>query len=401
MRRLFALCFLAMAAWAAPQASPQSIIVNPIPTSLQVRAWVNLDPSGTGNPVYTIGSPITIYAQVNQPAYVYLFDINADGRIDLILPNSYDQNNYLQPGTVYQFPAPGAPYTFTVTGPPGQDRLLAVASLSPLPLGGIADLAQGKVKIRGAERLAHALSIVVTPLPQTSWVSDIVFFRVQGESPVPPPPPPPPAFGFLQVTSSPEGAQVLLNGTPVGQTPLSLSVAPGPEQVVLQLPGYQTYSTRLFVHPGQRLTIEASLIPLLGTLSVNAQPNGSSVFLDGRFVGTTPLSLSLGPGGYEVRITHPGYFPYQTRVEVQGGQVARIQAQLRPLEVSVNLYLNTSALVFLNGRSLGSANGGFLRITAPPGTYEVTLVAPGFHTYVFTLRLPANQSDLYINLSPL
>ncbi|MER3556174.1 MAG: PEGA domain-containing protein, partial [Meiothermus sp.] len=41
-------------ATAAPQLSPQSIIVNPVPTDLQVRTWVDKDPGKTGNPVYQI-----------------------------------------------------------------------------------------------------------------------------------------------------------------------------------------------------------------------------------------------------------------------------------------------------------------------------------------------------------
>jgi len=72
MKRIFPMTiglFLA-GALAAPQLSPQGIIVNPVPTDLQVRVWVDKDPSKTGNPVYQIGERIQVSVQVNQDAYV-------------------------------------------------------------------------------------------------------------------------------------------------------------------------------------------------------------------------------------------------------------------------------------------------------------------------------------------
>lgn len=109
--------------------TPKSIIVNPTPPpDLQVRVWVDKDPNKTGNPVYRFGENIQISVQVTQPAYVYLFSVRATGEISGILPNAFEQENFLQAGEVRTFPGLGAPYTFTVEGPAGQDRVLAVAS---------------------------------------------------------------------------------------------------------------------------------------------------------------------------------------------------------------------------------------------------------------------------------
>ncbi|MER3482154.1 MAG: hypothetical protein C4332_02280, partial [Meiothermus sp.] len=127
MKKLLTLGFvglMGLVAHANPVFNPQSIIVNPIPTDLEVQTWVNKDPSGYGNSTYYIGENINIYTRVNQDAYVYLFNINADGKIDLIQPNAYSGDSFMRAGETRMFPAQGARYQFTVDGPVGTDKVL-------------------------------------------------------------------------------------------------------------------------------------------------------------------------------------------------------------------------------------------------------------------------------------
>lgn len=209
-----AVSLLSLSALAAPQLSPQSIIVNPVPTDLNVQTWVDRDPSGYGNSVYRIGENIRIFVNVNDDAYVYLFNINADGKIDLILPNGYNANNYLRAGETRSFPEGGARYQFNISGPVGVDQVLAVASRQPLSLSQIADIRSGQMRVQGAGNLARALSIVVTPLPQQDWVSDTVRYSVSGYAVQPAPQPPTvypnpiPSYGYRFIAPLP-GGQVL------------------------------------------------------------------------------------------------------------------------------------------------------------------------------------------------
>lgn len=160
----------------------QSVIVNPVQSELRVQAWVNKDPSGRQNPTYRVGEPLSVSVQVSQDAYVYLFDLNANGQIDLISPNGFEDSNFVSAGVVRTFPGPGGKYQFKVSGPRGQDKLLALASTTELSLDDIADFAgqQGfaQVGLKGQENLARALSVVIDPLPAEAWVTDTVQFRV-------------------------------------------------------------------------------------------------------------------------------------------------------------------------------------------------------------------------------
>lgn len=178
---------LGLSAAAVAHAGPakitaQSIIVNPVETKLDVQVWVNKDASGRGNPVYRKGESISVGLKTNQDAYVYLFNVNANGQIDLFFPNTYEESNFVKAGVSRVFPARNASYTLTVGGPGGQDKLLALASTRQLDIGDIARFAGdegfAQVRVQGQENLARALSIVVNPLPEDAWVTDVATFRV-------------------------------------------------------------------------------------------------------------------------------------------------------------------------------------------------------------------------------
>jgi hypothetical protein len=392
MRKLL-LWVLGLGMALAQQLSPQGIIVNPVPTDLQVKVWVDKDPGKRGNAVYRIGEPIFIYVSVNQDAYVYLFNINADGRIDPILPNAFERDNFLRAGETRRYPPAGARYRYTVTGPEGEDRILAVASKRPLSIQEILDVEGNRVRVQGAEGLARALSIIVEPLPPRDWVTDVARYYVGRITA--------PAQATLVVDSRPTGAEVYVDGRLQGRTPLRLTLNEGTYRVELRLPGYEPYQATVRVERGRETRLVASLRPIrTGELYLEARPEGAEVYVDGRLVGRAPLRVSLEAGLHEVRVVAPGYGEYRAQVEVRPGESLRLVVELVPVRAILELYLNVEARVFLDGQEVGVARGGYLRLEAPFGDHELTLVAPGYRTLVQTLRVTGNQV-LRLELRPL
>ncbi|MGY2896119.1 DUF4384 domain-containing protein [Deinococcus sp. UYEF24] len=175
---------------AAPKISAQSIIVNPVQTSMTVKVWTDRDTSGTQTPNYYVNDKIRIYTSVNQDAYVYLFNVDPNGKVDLILPNRYAGGaNYVRAGAVKAFPSSQDRFTFDIAAPYGLNKVLALASKTQLNLNDIATFqtqnsqaaAQGgfaDVKVQGQQQLAQALSIVVNPVPQNTWISDVAYYNV-------------------------------------------------------------------------------------------------------------------------------------------------------------------------------------------------------------------------------
>ncbi len=412
MRKLL-LAILGLGAALAQQISPQGILVNPVPTDLQVRVWVDKDPGKRGTGVYQIGEPIFIYVNVNQDAYVYLFNINADGRIDPILPNAFERDNFLRAGETRRFPPEGARYRYTVTGPEGEDRILAVASKRPLSLGEILDVEANRLRVQGAEGLARALSIVVEPLPPKDWVTDVARYYVGRVTA--PPPPPSPALATLVVDSRPTGAAVYLNGRLSGRTPLTLQVNPGRQEVELRLAGYQPYRVTVNPKPGERVQVFAQLVPepRQGTLVISSTPSGAEVYVEGALRGRTPLSLNLPEGRYGVELRLAGYETYRATVQVRRGETTRLDVRLNPVSRTGTLFLEsnpTGAEAYVNGALRGRTP---LRLVLDEGTYQVEFRAPGYEPYRATVRVergretrvsaslrPIRTGELYLEARP-
>jgi hypothetical protein len=62
---------------------------------------------------------------------------------------------------------------------------------------------------------------------------------------------------------------------------------------------------------------------------VESRPPGARVFLDGKLVGTTPLTMSDVPAGaHAVRLDLAGYRPWVSSVRVVAGEPGRVTASL-------------------------------------------------------------------------
>ncbi|MDL2345573.1 PEGA domain-containing protein [Deinococcus sp. MIMF12] len=303
---------------AAPKISAQSIIVNPTQPALSVSVRVNKDTTGNANPTYRVGENISISTSVNRDAYVYLFNVDANGEVTQILPNRLGGENFVKANTTVTFPRAGANFTFTVGEDLGLNKVLALASLTQLNLDQISSFRSQQdqfatVSARGQNQLAQALSIVVNPIPQNSWVTDTAFFSVVGQTPV--------QTGSLFVGTNVSNATVTLNGQRLGSANTTFSsIRPGTYPVRVQAPGYRDFTTTITVRAGvttnlnvdfaQAVTPAPAPIVNQFTLSIRSNVANARVFVDGREVGTIRnggLSVSVARGSHEVVLIAPGF----------------------------------------------------------------------------------------------
>jgi tetratricopeptide (TPR) repeat protein len=78
-----------------------------------------------------------------------------------------------------------------------------------------------------------------------------------------------------------------------------------------------------------RARLEEERLQQLATLAVEASPMGAHVELDGAFVGTAPLELSLGAGTYELQLDAPGHLGHRESVTLRSGQSLTLRIALR------------------------------------------------------------------------
>jgi len=138
-------------------------------------------------------------------------------------------------------------------------------------------------------------------------------------TPLPPTPVPmaTPATGFLTLYSSPDNAEVVIDGKVLGRTPLRKH----------QLP-VGTYPVK-FVHEGKvsehTVTIQSGetteythQFTGFASLRIRAIPSGSDVYLNGELAGRSPLLVEgLLPGTYTITIRRTGYATSEKTVVLQ------------------------------------------------------------------------------------
>lgn len=128
----------------------------------------------------------------------------------------------------------------------------------------------------------------------------------------------------LTVRSEPASAEVLVDGVPRGLTPLTLDDVAGQATVVVRRPGYRDWQAQILATGPASLMAE--LEPEAGQLTVTSTPPGARVYVDGRSVGLTPLTLDDVPTGQRrVRVVPQGGAPVVRDVQVQAGVPARLQ----------------------------------------------------------------------------
>lgn len=303
--------------------SAQSIIVNPTQPDLSVSVSVDKDSTGNQNPNYRVGENIRINASVNRDAYVYLFNVNPDGSIDQILPNRLGGDNFVKANTTRSFPAAGDTFTYSVDNIIGQNKVLALASLTPLNLDQISSFKTAQdqfavVTAKGQAGFAQALSIVVNPLPQNSWVTDTAFYNVVAQAPV--------STGSLFVGTNVSNATVTLNGQVLGGSNVTYNnLRPGSYPIRVQAPGYNDFATTLTIRAGTTTTLSVDLVPTAQPVYTQPNTTGNPILdLIGGLLGaiTTPTQIqdpARSALDQKVRdLQSQGYVLLDTRVTTSG-----------------------------------------------------------------------------------
>ena len=146
------------------------------------------------------------------------------------------------------------------------------------------------------------------------------------------------ARGVVVVTSNPPGAQVIVDGKPVADpTPavvegLRLSQ---PHTVEIRAADRRAVAVELEAKPGELVRrVHGDLPTLLAAITVESDPPGADVRLDGRAVGSTPLTLAgiRVDQRHRIDLTLPGHEIDQFVVlpEKDGQRFARKLVPARP-----------------------------------------------------------------------
>jgi len=131
-----------------------------------------------------------------------------------------------------------------------------------------------------------------------------------------------PAWSEVSIDSTPPGATISVSGEERGRTPATLEILQGRHDILLALPGYKAWRTRLEVPANDTLSVpRAELEAAEGRLRVTTRPGNANILVDKQFAGHSELELYLAPGkSYQIEAFKAGYHNASKSVTIVSGQ---------------------------------------------------------------------------------
>ena len=139
------------------------------------------------------------------------------------------------------------------------------------------------------------------------------------------------ADAVLIIKSTPDKANVTLNGKYQGQTPLQAAVAPNKQlNIRLFKQGYQRNSRNITLRAGDKKNLTIALEPELTPVQFKASPETAKLFIDGESKGSANQTLSLPTRLHKIEIRSQGFLDYSTEITPRPGIAQTVEAALKP-----------------------------------------------------------------------
>ena len=81
----------------------------------------------TDSPHYQIDDFLTLEARTTDDAYIIIFSRDQTGRLVILIPNTYQPDNFVRAGTSYFIPEADTDFDLRVSGPPGVEQFKVIA----------------------------------------------------------------------------------------------------------------------------------------------------------------------------------------------------------------------------------------------------------------------------------
>jgi serine/threonine-protein kinase len=182
--------------------------------------------------------------------------------------------------------------------------------------------------------------------------------------------------GQLSVNSTPEGAQIQIDGqnNSTWVTPFSLAgLNPGQHTITISKPGYALETRNIEVGSGSKSMISVQLGQLAATVAVTSEPAGVAIWMDGRDTGrVTPAQITVDkPGNHSFVFKKQGYLEETASVNLQTGQTFRLAPSLRALGNADNIRIGGKFKKLFGGGD--TAGMGVVSIKTQPKGAQVAI----------------------------
>lgn len=221
-------------------------------------------------------------------------------------------------------------------------------------------------------------------------------------------------YGSLFVDSTPQGADVYVDGNYEGTSPLIVtSLSEGPHQLELHLAGYEVLTSMENVVAGQARVLNLVLVPYSsssgdGSIDITSNLPGALVYLDGIYKGSTQSGnsfnlIAVSPGLHTILLNVPGYTDFTQTVQVNAGQISSVnavftlspavpQGKTTPAQTTGSIIATSvpsGGQVYVDNQFRGIAPVTIYNVAT--GTHIINMKLAGYDDWSTSVDVPANQ----------
>ncbi len=200
-----------------------------------------------------------------------------------------------------------------------------------------------------------------------------------------------PAYGWLDVTTTPAGVQVMIDGEVRDTSPCRIKLNSGDYYVQFMSEGYIAYGENITITDGATKSLNTALKANFAQVTLNAPFANSEIWLRGEKIGTGSWSGRLNTGTYAVEIRTDGYEVAKQNIEVEAEVPLSVTLET-PIPIYGMLKINSTpfdAVVKLDGKEVGRTPWQNNKVLACSHTLEV--VSEGYDSYSETFTLGRNE----------
>jgi len=200
--------------------------------------------------------------------------------------------------------------------------------------------------------------------------------------------------GILSIASfTPPNPQLFVDGVPYEpmKDKMTYLVPLGKHSVLLKQTGYKSLEKEITITEKDTFVLTGNLEQLFGSLTVNSDPSGAEVVIDGQSKGRTPLNLDrIGAGIHEIKVTKAGMTSIR-KVTVIENTTNTATFKLEATIGFIKLIVNPWANIYINDKKVG-VTPPLDNLELKAGTYKLKIENPAFKPVLKDITLKAGQT---------
>lgn len=181
---------------------------------------------------------------------------------------------------------------------------------------------------------------------------------------------PEPILGTAAITSTPLGAEIIVDGKTYGQTPKNLDLLIGKHKIEISKKGYQSECQTFEVRENRTVEVNMTL-GRMTTATIKSNPTSSKLYIDGVYKGNTPYTYEGEVGDRKIKLVYYGYKSIEKKVYF--GNIDQMTFSLQ------KQYVKSKDIYIEAGLGLGTS----MNVSASVGTHIANFNIELDYSYCF------------------